>query len=75
MTLLEIAEHLATTQQSLYDHNGMCVLRNIDEYENSHRALTTIHEWKAVGEDSFYITKPDDAVTFILLVHECISNI
>lgn len=75
MTLLEIAEHLATTQQTLYDHNGMCVLRNIGEYENSHRAITSIHQWKGILEDSFYIQKPDDNVTFILLVHECISNI
>lgn len=74
MTLLEIAEHLAVTQQSLYNHNGMCVLRGIGEYENSHRALTAIHLLKGAEEDRFYITKPDDAVTFILLVHECISN-
>lgn len=75
MTLLEIAEYLATTQQSLYDQNGMCVLRPVGEYENSHRAITAIHQLKGAEEDSFYITKPDDAVTFILLVHECISNI
>jgi hypothetical protein len=75
MTLLEIAEHLAATQQTLYNQEGMCVLRLIGEYENSQRSITDIHEWKGAEKDSFYITKPDDGVTFILLVHECISNI
>lgn len=74
MTLLEIAEYLSATQQTLYDQNGMCVLRNIGEYENSHRSITLIHQWKGAFENSFYIQKPDDNVIFILLVHECISN-
>lgn len=74
MTLLEIAEYLSVTQQTLYDQNGMCVLRKIGEYENSHNCIVMIHNFKGAEEGSFYITKPDDNVTFILLVHECISN-
>lgn len=74
MTLLEIAEYLAATQQTLYDRNGMNVLRNIGEYENSHNSIVLIHCLKGAEEESFYIQKPDDNVTFILLVHEYISN-
>lgn len=74
MTLLEIAEYLSVTQQTLYDKNGMCVLRNIDEYENSHHAITTIHLWKGANEGSFYCQKPDDNATFILLVHEVLNG-
>ena len=74
MTLLEIAEYLSTTQQTLYDRDGMNVLRNIGQYGNSYDSITAIHQWKGAFEDSFYIQKPDDNVTFILLVHECISN-
>lgn len=70
MTLLEIAEYLAVTQQTLYDRNGMCVLRNIGEYENSIIALNRIHHFKKIHELSFYCQKPDDNVTFILLVYE-----
>jgi len=74
MTLLEIAEYLSATQQTLYDQNGRCVLRDVVDYAECSRSITTIHTFKAAYEASFYIQKPDDNVTFILLVHECISN-
>jgi hypothetical protein len=74
MTLLEIAEYLSVTQQTLYDKNGMCVLRNIGKYEKSQRALNNIHFWKGPFEDRFYIQKPDDNATFILLVNEVVNG-
>jgi hypothetical protein len=74
MTLLEIAEYLSATQQTLYDHNGRCVLRDVADYGDFHKQITIIQSFKELFETSFYTMKPDDNVTFILLVHECISN-
>ena len=70
MTLLEIAEYLAATQQTLYDHNGMCTLRNVGKYAAAYRSIVKIHTFKGTHEASFYTQKSDDNVTFILLVHE-----
>ena len=74
MTLLEIAEYLSATQQTLYDRNGRCVLRDISTYDKFCHAMAMIHTFKGADEESFFCQKPDDNVTFILLVHECISN-
>ena len=73
MTLLEIAEYLATTQQTLYDQYGRCVLRDVADWNDFHKALFKLADWK-YPSPSFSISSVDDNVTFILLVHECISN-
>jgi hypothetical protein len=70
MTLLEIAEYLANTQQTLYDQNGRCVLRDVATFDKFAHQLTLILTFKGAFENSFYMMKPDESVTFILLVHE-----
>lgn len=75
MTLLEIAEYLANTQQTLYDRSGRNVLRDVSTYDKFYDSLNRIHNFKGAHEESFFCQSPDDNVTFILLVHECISNI